>query len=74
MSESEFKIIQLAANIGGYLVMCFYLIWAVKALVAEFLDRLIRAIQDNTAARVKDAEEKGRLSEKIDAMAKGSGR
>lgn len=72
MTETEFKLLQIAGNVGGYLVMCFYLIATMRGLVEKFLDRLILAIGENTNARIKGAEEMAKLSEKIDAMTKGS--
>lgn len=69
---NELEIIKIAANVGGYLVMCFYLISTGRGLAEKFLERLIVAIGENTAARLKDAEEKGKLGEKIDSLAKGA--
>lgn len=64
----DWEIAKIAANVGGYLVMCFYLIRIGQQVVEKFLDRLITAIEDNSAARLKDAEERTRLAEKIDAL------
>jgi hypothetical protein len=69
------EIIKIAANVGGYLVMCFYLVHAgktfadsalsaAKELAEKFLERLISAILANTATHAK-------LAEKIDALSKG---
>jgi len=68
---NELELLKIAANVGGYLVMCFYLINTMRRIAEKFLERLIVAIAENTAARLKDAEEKGKLSEKIDALGKG---
>lgn len=64
----DWELAKIAANVGGYLVMCFYLIRLGHQVAEKFLDRLIAAIEDNTAARLKDAEERARLAEKIDAL------
>lgn len=64
----DWELAKIAANVGGYLVMCFYLIRLGQQVVEKFFDRLITAIQENTAARIKDAEERARLAEKIDAL------
>lgn len=64
----DWEIAKIAANVGGYLVMCFYLIRIGQQVVEKFLDRLIVAIQDNTSARLRDAEERAKLGEKIDAL------
>jgi hypothetical protein len=64
----DWEIAKIAANVGGYLVMCFYLIRLGQQVAEKFLGRLIAAIQENTAARLKDAEERARLAEKIDAL------
>ncbi len=61
---NELELIKIAANVGGYLVMCFYLISKASKFVDKFLDKLIDAITANTAAQAT-------LAEKIDALSKG---
>ena len=58
---NEIEIIRIAANTLGYGVMCYYLISIGRRITEKFLDRLIAAI-------MRDAEERAKLSEKIDAL------
>jgi hypothetical protein len=60
---TEIEIIKMAVNVGGYMVMCFLLIFTAREFTKTFLRELIVAVRENTAANAK-------LAEKIDQLAR----
>lgn len=59
-------IIKMAANLGGYAVVCIVVIIMVRDLARAFLRELIRSVRENTAAQAK-------LAEKIDQLTRQPG-
>lgn len=61
-------LVKSGVNGGVYAVMCLYLLHLLRGVLEKFFDRLIAAIQENTAAQLKITQEQVRLSEKVDAL------
>jgi hypothetical protein len=64
MSETVLPLLIQSGAVG----LCFYLIYINRKINNGRMDQMLRIMESNTQALVKNAENNGKLSEKLDEL------